>query len=98
MLIPATCSARKREKLDNLKQYVSEETLSSARQRIIDIMEPALKDIYSGPFGVDMMIASKDGQLELVSCIELNLRRTMGHVASWVGQDSQSAESDARGV
>ena len=69
------------EKLDILKQYVSEETLSVARQRIMDIMEPALKDVYSGPFGVDMMIASKDGQLELVSCIELNLRRTMGHVA-----------------
>lgn len=69
------------EKLDILKQYVSEETLSAARQRIMDIMEPALKDVYSGPFGVDMMIASKEGQLELVSCIELNLRRTMGHVA-----------------
>ena len=28
-----------------------------------------------------MMIAAKDDQLELVPCIELNLRRTMGHVA-----------------
>lgn len=26
-------------------------------------------------------VAAKDGQFELVSCIELNLRRTMGHVA-----------------
>ena len=64
-----------------LLQYVNQETLAAACQRIMDIMEPALKDVYSGPFGVDMMIASKNGELELVPCIELNLRRTMGHVA-----------------
>ena len=67
--------------MDILKKYVSEDALFSARQNIIDIVEPALKENYNGPFGVDMMIAAKDGQFELVSCIELNLRRTMGHVA-----------------
>jgi hypothetical protein len=36
---------------------------------------------YEGPFGIDMMIvASNDGCL-LHPCIEINLRRTMGHVA-----------------
>ena len=69
------------EKIDIIKKYVSEDSLLSARQKIIDIVDPALKENYNGPFGVDMMIASKDGQSELVSCIELTLRRTMGHVA-----------------
>ena len=27
-------------------------------RRVIEVMEPALKDIYSGPFGVDMMICT----------------------------------------
>ena len=69
------------EKVEIMKKYISEVALLSARQKIIDIVEPALKENYNGPFGVDMMIAAKDGQLELVSCVELNLRRTMGHVA-----------------
>lgn len=69
------------DKQNMLLQYVNQETLAAACQRIMDIMEPALKDVYSGPFGVDMMIASKNDELELVPCIELNLRRTMGHVA-----------------
>ena len=69
------------EKIEIMKKYISEDALLSARQKIIDIVEPVLKENYNGPFGVDMMIAAKDGQLELVSCVELNLRRTMGHVA-----------------
>lgn len=37
----------------------------------------------SGPFGVDMMVVARpeaDGFL-LHPCVEINLRRTMGHVA-----------------
>ena len=39
---------------------------------------------YVGPFGVDMMVVRKEGSdapLLLHPCVELNLRRTMGHVA-----------------
>ena len=73
--------ASEEEKEEILASYVSLDQLAQIRQHIIETLQPVLKSIYSGPFGVDMMIASKDGQLELVSCIELNLRRTMGHVA-----------------
>jgi hypothetical protein len=41
------------------------------------------KGKYQGPFGIDMMVVStadKDGFL-LHPCVEINLRRTMGHVA-----------------
>lgn len=83
-----------------MKPLISEAQLAEIRQRIIAVMEPALKDIYSGPFGVDMMICTKgekdefceavlnqEGEdvnrtgLGVVPCIEINLRRTMGHVA-----------------
>ena len=41
------------------------------------------KDKYQGPLGVDMMIvAGAEGQGFLLHpCVEINLRRTMGHVA-----------------
>lgn len=88
------------DKVEMLKPLISEAQLAGIRQRIIEVMEPALKDIYSGPFGVDMMICTKgekdefceavlnqEGEdvnrtgLGVVPCIEINLRRTMGHVA-----------------
>lgn len=88
------------DKVEMMKQLISEAQLAGIRQRIIEVMEPALKDIYSGPFGVDMMICTKgekdefcetvlnqEGEdvnrtgLGVVPCIEINLRRTMGHVA-----------------
>ena len=36
---------------------------------------------YRGSFGVDMMVVRSRGSLRLHPCVELNLRRTMGHVA-----------------
>lgn len=41
-------------------------------------LEALIGGVYAGPLGVDMMILS-DG--ELIGCVELNLRMTMGHVA-----------------
>ena len=88
------------DKVEMMKPLISEAQLAGIRQRIIEVMEPALKDIYSGPFGVDMMICTKgekdefceavlnqEGEdvnrtgLGVVPCIEINLRKTMGHVA-----------------
>ena len=74
-----------------LASFIDRLQLENIRQRIIDVLEPVLKDIYSGPLGVDMMICSRDENSQfseatkmrygVVDCIELNLRRTMGHVA-----------------
>ena len=86
------CPEDKKEEM--MAQYVSPERLLQIRQHIIDVMEPALKGNYSGPFGVDMMIYAKDmnalnqvistdmpSDFGVNECIEVNLRRTMGHVA-----------------
>ncbi len=83
------------KKVEMMARYVSPERLLQIRQHVIDVMEPALKGIYSGPFGVDMMIYAKEQNLPasdgassdvqddfgVNECIEVNLRRTMGHVA-----------------
>lgn len=44
-------------------------------------LETLLKGNYCGPLGIDMMLVQKDGAVRLHPCVELNLRRTMGHVA-----------------
>lgn len=36
---------------------------------------------YQGPLGVDMMVVEEGDSLKLHPCVEVNLRRTMGHVA-----------------
>ena len=60
--------------------------LDSIQKKIVSILD--LED-YRGCFGIDMMvvrqpIATKDDETAgflLHPCVELNLRRTMGHVA-----------------
>lgn len=75
------------EKWKILEKYATKDALNNARQRVIDTMQPILKDIYNGPFGVDMMICTNEHQeLFVNTCIELNLRRTMGHVALALGK------------
>ena len=56
---------------------------SNGAYTICDFMGVLLKDRYVGAFGIDMMVVRRedgDGFL-LHPCVEINLRRTMGHVA-----------------
>ena len=48
--------ASEEEKEEILASYVSLDKLAQIRQHIIETLQPVLKSIYSGPFGVDMMI------------------------------------------
>ena len=66
--------ATEEAKREEMGRYVSLELLDEIKQHIIDHAQ--LGD-YQGPFGIDMMIV-KEG---VHPCVELNLRRTMGHVA-----------------
>lgn len=61
-----------------LSKYVSTTCLKNIRDIIKNIMSSALKDVYTGLFGVDMMILNT-GYIH--PCVELNLRQTMGHVS-----------------
>ena len=64
-------------KQDTLSHYVSIELLQNTKEKICHLLSPILAGRYEGPFGVDMMIT--EGGLH--PCVEINLRRTMGHVA-----------------
>ena len=70
--------ATEAEKQQMLCHYLPEELLEQVRQLIIANLR--LAD-YCGPFGVDMMVVASDGDYLLHPCVEINLRRTMGHVA-----------------
>lgn len=76
--------AAEEEKAARLRRYLPDEVLSEARCRLEKYFsESAFRD-YSGPLGVDMMVVAKDdgrGFL-LHPCVEINVRRTMGHVAN----------------
>lgn len=62
-------------KMEMISHYVPIELIDNVREMVISHLD--LSD-YEGPFGIDMMIC--DGSL-LHPCVEINLRRTMGHVA-----------------
>ncbi len=70
-------------KLQRLKKYVDTDFLDILIKRVTAVMEKHLAGRYAGPFGVDMMIVA-DPQTEnflVHPCVEVNLRRTMGHLA-----------------
>ena len=80
--------APEEEKRQLIRKYVSDDVIVRTSTIMKDFMSEKLKGIYVGPFGVDMMICFKPQTSSLKSqtyclnpCIEINLRRTMGHVA-----------------
>ena len=53
-----------------------------------------LADHYEGPLGVDLMEVEKtDGKRGLHPCVEINLRRTMGHVALALGREMEKGHT-----
>ena len=70
-------------KLQQLTPYVKPGLLEEVKDGIIEATAQLYKGHYCGPFGVDMMVvADKEKNAFLLHpCVEINLRRTMGHVA-----------------
>ena len=62
----------------SLSRYVSPTLLQTVRERICQELGERFRGKYQGPFGVDMMICTPS---LLHPCVEINLRRTMGHTA-----------------
>lgn len=71
------------DKRQMLARYVDMALLDRVRDHIQALLPQHLSGVYSGPFGIDMMVVGGDtaDTAFLHPCVELNLRRTMGHVA-----------------
>lgn len=72
------------EKMSLMSKYISPHVLSTISAIISEWMSRFLAGVYVGPFGVDMMIVcplNGNGNYVVDPCVEINLRRTMGHVA-----------------
>lgn len=80
--------ATERRKRELLSRYVDPPLLLQVQRGLCDALQQALQGSYCGPLGVDMMIvATPDARgFRLHPCVEMNLRRTMGHVALSLGR------------
>ena len=71
------------EKEKMISRYITDDLLVAVREKICSALGERYRDKYAGPFGVDMMVVRGDDQQHFLlnPCVEINLRRTMGHVA-----------------
>ncbi len=76
--------ASEKKKLSIVHKYIPKEILDAVKQRIMEYLSALFKGRYTGPFGIDMMVVADadNGRFLLHPCVEMNLRRTMGHVAN----------------
>ena len=81
------------DKRNMISRYVSVSMIDDVRVKVIDALRQVIGGHYVGPLGVDMMILSKLGcqGFSVLPCVEINLRRTMGHVAIAMAEASPSA-------
>lgn len=64
-----------------LAQYVDTEKLRAVRQALESALAQVCRGIYSGPIGVDMLVAKTPQGYLLDATVEINFRMTMGRVA-----------------
>lgn len=78
--------ATEEEKVNMLSRYISSALLKTIQQKVCTEMGLLLKGRYIGAFGIDMMVVRRDDSegFFLHPCVEINLRRTMGHVAIYL--------------
>ena len=74
-------------KQEMISRYIPAELLETIQEKICHELGETYRGKYRGPFGIDMMAVNNgqwsmsNGQCKLHPCVEINLRRTMGHVA-----------------
>ena len=79
--------ATESRKEEIMSRFISPSLLADIRNAICSKMESIIDGHYVGPFGIDMMIIGnseadcEQNHFYVNPCIEINLRRTMGHVA-----------------
>lgn len=71
------------QKEEMMSAYVKPSLMEQVRDGICEQLTRLCGDWMRGPMGVDMMVVARDDKegFLLHPCVEINLRRTMGHVA-----------------
>ena len=65
-----------------LGRYLPTSVLGTVEKTICQLLSPTIGRLYTGPFGIDMMVVNQHpSSTTLHPAVEINLRRTMGHVA-----------------
>ena len=66
-----------------ISTYIPDDLIENIKEKICCELGTVFNGSYRGPFGVDMMVCAGQGNngFLLHPCVEINLRRTMGHVA-----------------
>ena len=74
--------ATESKKHEIINSFMPTDLLNNTQAKLCSLLSNILTPAnYVGPLGVDMMIVSADNGFRLHPCVEINLRRTMGHVA-----------------
>ncbi|MDD6621769.1 MAG: hypothetical protein PUE90_03480 [Bacteroidales bacterium] len=68
-----------------LLKEIDEQVLDSLCERLQIALSRIVPDWYRGYLGVDMMTFPDNGSLQVMPCVELNLRTTMGLLSSKLG-------------
>lgn len=80
--------ATEADKQQMLGRYLPPTLLRHLQSRLQALLSEALAQRYQGPAGIDLMVVSTDKEeLAVHPLVELNLRRTMGHVALALSPD-----------
>ena len=83
---------RKREMISN---YLPASLLETIQVLVCQRLGQVMAHRYEGPFGIDMMVVGTGSDHFLLHpCVEINLRRTMGHVALSLAPRVNPAEDD----
>lgn len=96
--------ATEQAKREALSHYIPTPLLDQTQEHICQILGDVFKNKYQGPFGIDMMVVKSLNNQQstpntLHPCVEINLRRTMGHVALALGKAyNPSADDEVRHV
>lgn len=86
--------ATEMEKRRMIGRYVSVEMIDRLAVLVSERMDCVAGEYYKGPFGVDMMVVADNSGtgFKVHPCVELNLRRTMGHVALSISPGEHEAQ------
>lgn len=83
-------------KMQMMSCYLPGSLLNTVKEKICQELGKAFKGVYTGLFGIDMMVVANGEGFLLHPCVEINLRRTMGHVANAIAPEDDDLQAVMR--